>query len=158
MGNTHLTPTRRQAEIMSSSSACSQSPDGSLCAVSNVYLLHACKLHSWLHFAFILCQQVIVSEEILFCTLMRTATMATPVTFIWRFLSTKASLALLKRSLSSGHGQKQQAGMCYGTAARTACFHGSKDQAVMDLQAHSSFGKLFQVSRRKMELLCALTL
>lgn len=126
-----------------------QSLDGSLCTVSNIYILRACKLHSWLHFAFILCQQVTVSEEILFRTLMLTATMVTPVTFIWRFLNTKAGLALLKRSLSSGHGQRQQAGMCCESAARAACFHGSEDQAVMDLQEHPGFAKLFQVSRRK---------
>lgn len=89
---------------------------------------------------------------------MCTATTVTPVTCTQRFPSTKVGPALLKRSLSSGHSQRQQAGMCCGSAARAACFCGSKDQTVMDLQAHPDFAKLFQVSRRKMRLLCTPTL
>lgn len=88
---------------------------------------------------------------------MRTAAAATPVPFTQRFPSTKAELALLKKSPSSGHGQRQWAGTCCGSAARGACFRASKDQAVTDLQVHPGVAKFFQVSRRKMGLLCTPT-
>lgn len=65
---------------------------------------------------------------------------------------------MLKMSLSSGHGQRQQAAMCCACAARTSCLPGSKNQVVMDLEVTYDLSKFFHISKKKMGLPCTQTL